>query len=117
MYLCGEGLRYIIQENVGPPLHLKLQKEVFTISVNQIPEDADKETQDKILEKSQIITDTNNVIHQNNKELYKEYNKEFKQYNKEDGKVCSVIFGTINNKILTALKHKQMAKDYINHLK
>jgi hypothetical protein len=57
------------------------------------------------------------VIYQNNKELYKEYNKEFKQYNKEDGKVYSVIFSIINNKILIALEHKQMAKDYINYLK
>ena len=35
----------------------------------------------------------------------------------EDSKVFLVILGIINNKILTALKHKQMAKDYINYLK
>ena len=52
-----------------------------------------------------------------NKELYEEYNKEFKQYNKEDGKVCSVILGIIDNEIFTALEHKQMVKDYINYLK
>ena len=52
-----------------------------------------------------------------NKELSNEYNKEFKQYSKEDGKVCSVILSIIDNKILTALEHKQTAKDYINHLK
>ena len=57
------------------------------------------------------------MIRLTNKELYKEYNKEFKQYNKEDGKVCSVILGTIDNEILTALEHKQTAKDYIDHLK
>ena len=56
-------------------------------------------------------------MNNNNKKLYKEYNKEFKQYNKEDSKVCLVIFGIINNKILTALKYKQTVKDYINYLK
>ena len=57
------------------------------------------------------------MIYLTNKELYKEYNKEFKQYNEEDGKVYSVIFGIIDNEILTALKYKQTAKDYINYLK
>ena len=57
------------------------------------------------------------MIHLNNKELYKEYNKEFKQYNKEDSKVYSVILNIINNKIFTALKYKQIAKDYINYFK
>jgi len=49
--------------------------------------------------------------------LYDEYNKELKQYNKEDGKVYSVILSTINKEIITALEHKQTAKDYIKHLK
>ena len=57
------------------------------------------------------------MIYLTNKELYKEYNKKFKQYNKEDGKVYLVIFGIINNKILTTLEYKQTAKDYINYLK
>ena len=57
------------------------------------------------------------MIRLTNKELYKEYNKEFKQYNKEDGKVYLVILSIINNKILTVLEHKQIAKDYINYLK
>ena len=39
------------------------------------------------------------------------------EYNKDNGKVCSIILGTVDNKILTALKHKQTAKDYIKHLK
>ena len=52
-----------------------------------------------------------------NKELYKKYNKEFKQYNKKDSKVYLVILSIINNKIFTALKYKQMAKNYINYLK
>ena len=73
--------------------------------------------QNNILKKSQIIINTNNLICLTNKELYKEYNKEFKQYNKEDGKVYLVIFGIINNKILTALEYKQTVKDYINYLK
>ena len=57
------------------------------------------------------------MIYLTNKELYKEYNKEFKQYNKEDGKVCLVILSIINNEILTALKYRQTAKDYINYFK
>ena len=76
------------------------------ISIDQIPKDADKEMQDNILEKSQIITNTNDLICLTNKKLYKEYNKEFKQYNKKNSKVYSVIFGIINNEILTALKYK-----------
>ena len=64
-----------------------------------------------------MITDTNNLIRLTNKALSKEYRWEFKQYSKEDGKVYLVIFGTINNKILTALEHKQTVKDYINYLK
>ena len=76
MYLCGEGLLHIIQEDVGPPLYPKLQKEEPTIPIDQIPE-----------------------------------------YNKDDGKVCSIILGTVDNEILTALQHKQTAKDYIKHLK
>ena len=61
--------------------------------------------------------DTNNLICLTNKVLSDEYDKELKQYNKEDGKVCSIILGTIDNEILTALEHKQMVKDYINYLK
>ena len=49
--------------------------------------------------------------------LYNEYNKELKQYNKDNGKVCLVILGIINKEIITALEHKQTAKDYIEHLK
>ena len=75
-YLRSEGLLHIIQEDAGPPLYQKLQKEEPTIPIDQIPE-----------------------------------------YNKDNDKVCSVILGTVNNKILTALKHKQTAKDYIEHLK
>ena len=61
--------------------------------------------------------DINDSICLTNKALFNKYNKELKQYNKEDGKVCSVIFGIIDNKILTTLKYKQMVKDYINYLK
>ena len=61
--------------------------------------------------------DTNNLIRLTNKALSNKYDKELKWYSKEDGKVCLVIFGIINNKIITALEHKQTAKDYINHLK
>ena len=107
---------HIIQEDVGPPLYPRLQKEKPAISINQIPENTDKEEQNEILKRSQIIADTNNLIHSTNKALYK-YHKEFKQYNKDDGKACLIILGTINNKILTALEHKKTAKDYINHLK
>ena len=39
------------------------------------------------------------------------------EYNKDDGKVCSIILGTVDNKILTVLEHKRTAKDYIEHLK
>ena len=39
------------------------------------------------------------------------------EYNKDDGKVCSIILGTVDNKILTVLEHKWMAKDYIEYLK
>ena len=60
---------------------------------------------------------TNNLIRLTNKALSNKYNKELKQYNKEDGKVYLVILGTINNKIFTALEHKQSAKNYINYLK
>ena len=61
--------------------------------------------------------DTNNSIRLTNKALSNEYKKELKQYSKEDGKVYLVILSIINNKILTALEHKQTAKDYINYLK
>ena len=50
--------------------------------------------------------DTNDLIRLTNKALSNKYNKEFKQYNKEDGKVCFVILGIINNKIITALEYK-----------
>ena len=39
------------------------------------------------------------------------------KYNKDNGKVYSIILGTVDNKILTALKYKQTAKDYIEYLK
>ena len=61
--------------------------------------------------------DTNNLIYLTNKALSDKYHKELKQYDKEDGKVCLVILNIINNEILTALKHKQMVKDYINYFK
>ena len=75
-YLYGEGLLYIIQEDMGPPPYPKLQKEELMIPINQIPE-----------------------------------------YNKDNSTVYSIILSTVNNKILTALKHKQTVKDYIKHLK
>ena len=77
-YLRSEGLLHIIQENIGPPPHPKLQKEKPTISIKEVPKDADKEEQDKILKRSQIITDTNDLIHLTNKALYNKYNKELK---------------------------------------
>ena len=116
-YLHGEGLLYIIQEDTAPPLYPKLQEEKPTISINRVPKDADKEKRDKILKRSQIIADTNNSIRLTNKALYDEYYKEFKQYNKDDGKVCLIILGIINNKIITTLEYKQTVKDYINYLK
>ena len=61
--------------------------------------------------------DTNNLIRLTNRALSNKYNKEFKQYSKENGKVYLVILSIINNKIITALEHKQTAKDYINYLK
>ena len=61
--------------------------------------------------------DTNNSIHLTNKALSNKHHKELKQYSKEDGKVYSVILSTINNKIITALEHRQTVKDYINYLK
>ena len=61
--------------------------------------------------------DTNNLICLTNKILSNKYYKEFKQYNKDDSKVCLIILGIINNKIITALEHKKTAKDYIKHLK
>ena len=76
------------------------------ISIDWVLEDADKEEQDEILERSQIIIDTNDLIRSTNKALSDEYNKELKQYSKEDGKVCLVILGIIDNEILTALEHK-----------
>ena len=85
--------------------------------IDWVPEDVDKEEQDKILERSQIIIDTNDLIRLTNKAFSNEYNKELKQYSKEDGKVYSVILGTIDNEILTALEHKQTVKDYIDYLK
>ena len=117
MYLCGKGLLHIIWESAGPPPYPKLQEEKPTISINQVPKDADKEEQKEIFERSQIIMDTNDLICSANKALSNEYEKKLEWYNKEDGKVCSVIFSTINNEIITALEHKQMAKDYIDHLK
>jgi hypothetical protein len=39
------------------------------------------------------------------------------EYNKDDSKVCSIILGTVDKKIFTALKYKQMAKDCIEYLK
>ena len=87
------------------------------VSINQVPKDADKEKWDKILKRSQIITDTNDLICLANKVLSNKYNKELKQYSKKDSKVCSVILSIINNKIITVLEHKQTAKDYINYLK
>jgi len=116
-YLRGEGLLHVIREDAGPPFYPKLQEEKPTIFIDRIPEDADKEERDEILKRPQIIADTNDSICSTNKALYDEYHKEFKQYNKDDGKVCSIILGTINNEILTALEHKQTAKDYIDHLK
>jgi hypothetical protein len=116
-YLCGEGLLHIIREDAAPPLNPKLQEEKPTISIDQVSKGADKKERDEILEQSQIIAEANDLIRSTNKELSDEYDKEFKQYSKEDGKVCSVILGTINNEILTALEHKQTAKDYINYLK
>ena len=108
---------HIIREDVGPPLYPKLQEEKPTISIDRVLKDADKEERDEILERSQIIADTNDSIRSANKALFYEYDKEFKQYSKEDGKVCLVILGTIDNEILTALEHKQTAKDYIDYLK
>ncbi len=116
-YLRGEGLLHIIREGAGPPPYPKLQEEKPTVSIDRVPKDADKEERDEILERSQIIADTNDSIRSTNKALSDEYHKELKQYSKEDGKVCSVILGTIDNEILTALEHKQTAKDYIDHLK
>jgi hypothetical protein len=116
-YLRSKGLLHIIRQDAGPPLYPKLQEEKPTISIDKIPEDADKEERDEILKRSQIIADTNDLIRSTNKALLNEYHKEFKQYNKEDGKVCLIILGTINNEILTALEHKQTAKDYIEYLK
>jgi hypothetical protein len=115
-YLRGEGLLHIIREDAAP-LYPKLQEEKPTISIDRVPKDAGKEERDEILERSQIIADTNDSIRSANKALSDEYDKKFNQYSKEDGKVCSVILGTIDNEILTALEHKQTAKDYINHLK
>ena len=105
-YLRGEGLLHIIQEDAGPPPHPKLQKEKPTISIEEVPKDADKEERDEILERSQIIADTNDSIRSTNKALYDEYDKGLKQYTKDDGKVCSIIRGTVDNEILTALEHK-----------
>jgi hypothetical protein len=39
------------------------------------------------------------------------------EYNKDNSKVCLIILSIVNKKILTALKHKQTAKDYIEYLK
>ena len=61
--------------------------------------------------------DANDLIRLSNKALYKEYYKEFKQYNKDDGKVYLIILSIIDNKILTALEYKQIAKDYVNYFK
>ena len=64
-----------------------------------------------------MITDISNSIRLTNKTLSNKYHKELKQYSKKDGKVYLVILSTINNKIITASKHKQTVKDYINYLK
>ena len=104
-YLRGEGLLHIIREDAAP-LYPKLQEEKPTISINRVPEDANKEERDEILKRSQIIADTNNSIRLTNKALSNEYDKEFKQYSKEDGKVCLIILSIINNEILTALEHR-----------
>ena len=77
-YLRGKGLLHIIQEDAGPPPYPKLQEEKPMISIDRVPEDADKEEQDKILKRSQIIVDTNNLIYLTNKALSNEYHKELK---------------------------------------
>ncbi len=61
-----------------PGIYPKLQEEKPTVSINRVPKDADKEEQDKILERSQIITDTNDLIHLTNKVLSNKYHKELK---------------------------------------
>ena len=53
---------------------------------------------------------TNNLIYLTNKVLSNKYKKEYNQYSKENSKICLVILGIINNKILTALKYKQTVK-------
>ena len=50
--------------------------------------------------------DTNNIIYLTNKALSDKYNKKLKQYINEDRKVYLVIFGIINNKIITALEYR-----------
>ena len=117
MYLRGEGLLYIIWESVRPFPYPKLQEEKPTISIDQIPENTGKEEREKILKRSQIITDTNDLIYLTNKAFTDKHKKKLDQYTKENSKACIAILSTINNKIITALKHKQTVKDYINYLK
>ena len=78
MYLYSKGLLHIIWEDVGPPLNPKLQEEKPIISINQVLKDADKEEQDEILKRSQIITDTNDLIYLTNKALSNKHYKELK---------------------------------------
>ena len=61
--------------------------------------------------------DTNDLIYLTNKILTNKYKKELNQYNKNNSKAYLVILGIINNKIITALKYKQTARDYIKYLK